>query len=285
MAATRDGLLLAAVLDVRHRHLRLIHGLRQQAKQPDPAMRALIDAAIHLVMVRLRDFEVELQLYVLLEPDPPPKITSDPQVAEAWSRLSRLQSQSLAETQRDLFKYIPMPSTVPADVGFFLARGAGLSATRESHRRRFGLTVTRFSRWESESYGEAPSRVAALPIPYAERLTPLRWTLLLHELGHHILPADDYARRSGQDDTETVIGSALGPVASAQASASTGRSWPTGSRNCIAARRTRSPCSGKRSWRTWCRRPVRAARSSPMIRQPRRARPSTRRSRRRSAHV
>jgi dCTP deaminase len=182
-------------------------------------MRALIDAAINLVMLRLRDFEVELQLHVLLEPEDPPKITADPQTAESWSRLSRLQSQSLAETQRDLFKYIPMPSTVPADVGFFLARGAGLSATRESHRQRFGLTVTRFSRWESEAYGEAPSRVAALPIPYAERLTPLRWPLLLHELGHHILPADDDARRSGQDDTETVIGSALGPDASAQASA------------------------------------------------------------------
>src|SRR5687768_6079735 len=103
--------------------------------------------------------------------------------------LTRTAFDALSEVQLQIFPYLPLNSQPPADIGFFLARCVGRSPTRPSHRRQFGLTFGRFSSWVSASFGAPPDpEVAVIPIPYTEALTPLRWPILVHELGHWLLP-------------------------------------------------------------------------------------------------
>lgn len=155
-------------------------------------------------MVQLERSIAELiaQSAVEPRPDEPTKWTDD--YLDYWSQLVRSQFHLLTDLLRHYFPSLPLPPTPPADIGFFLARNLSLSLTRDSHRRKFALSYGKFSAWESvELSGDGAP--AALPIPYIEANTPIRWPLLLHELGHHLIPATDNIRAAGRDVVSTHI--------------------------------------------------------------------------------
>lgn len=211
------GLLLSAVRDIRDRYIRLLHGLAELRRHPDPGARTLLDVASAEVAQGLTEFETVVQTTLeqrAFEDSPnSPDLWSEDYLL-SWPDVARNGFSNLAGLQRRLVQYLPIPSSPPADIGFFLARGVDLSPTRPSHRERFALSHSMFSLWESQDFGTDVS-VPAVPVPYSETLTPLRWPLLLHELGHFVLPATDADRRDGNDTVSVVIHRELGDDVSA----------------------------------------------------------------------
>lgn len=181
---------LTALRDVRQRHLRFLAGVRALRRVDDPGLVAVVDAGADAVLNRLRQFELQLSFVLSERANEPTDPTQWSDIMrESIADLTRTAFDALSEVQLQIFPYLPLDSRPPADIGFFLARCVGRSPTRDSHRRQFGLTFGRYSSWVSASFGSPPDQeVAVIPIPYAEALTPLRWPLLAHELGHWLMP-------------------------------------------------------------------------------------------------
>jgi dCTP deaminase len=204
---------------MRERFLRLLHGLEELRRNPDPGVRALVDAAGTEIRRDLQSFETSVG--EILQDGEFEQSPDDPDgwsvpYQGRWSDATAHGMRRLETQQRKIVQYLLLPSSPPSDIGFFLARGLDLSPTRASHRERFALSYSRFLVWETFGVGSSQA-VPAVPVPFAETLTPLRWPLLLHELGHHLLPAPDDSRRKGNDLVRNVVRDRLGPDAKAGA--------------------------------------------------------------------
>ncbi|MBW3578778.1 MAG: dCTP deaminase [Actinobacteria bacterium] len=143
--------------------------------------------------------------------------TSDPSAPESWppairrslANLTRTGFDKLATTQLELFPYLPLGPRPSADLMFFLARVVDMSPTRPAHQRRFTVSYSPFSDWNSRVFESSAQSVVALPIPFAETFTPLRWPLLVHEFGHWLGPGGEPLKSKIDDALQERYGDAV----------------------------------------------------------------------------
>lgn len=180
-------LLLSGLVDVRDRHLRVLSGLDEAILVASPAPRQFLNVYRRSVRGRLRDYLFSC------------RGTLDAMAAmgrDGWedSRLlADLANQaanhflSLAISHLDFTRYLPPSSRVREDLTYLLFRAGGLSLLSRTHERLVSMVVEREVQWSSRSDEVARSAVA-VSVPWLETLTPLRWPLAVHELGHYLLP-------------------------------------------------------------------------------------------------
>ena len=94
---------------------------------------------------------------------------------------------SLAVAHLELTGYLPPTSRIREDLTYLLFRAAGLSLMSRTHESLITMIVERTVQWSARSDEGGHSGVA-VSVPWLEALTPLRWPLAVHELGHYLLP-------------------------------------------------------------------------------------------------
>lgn len=183
------SLLAWALIDVRNRHLRLIGALGELRRLAGPGERAFLQASSELVESQLLEFDQIVDAFV--HETPPSQLARNdpdawaPHVRESIAAIALDGFKQFAFRQREIFPYLTV-GLPPQDIAFFVARTLGMSPTRRSHQKSFIVASGRFTGWDSTqlSTGTLGQSVVALPIPFAEILTPLRWPLLTHEAAH-----------------------------------------------------------------------------------------------------
>lgn len=209
---TPGGLLLSAACDVRDRYLRLLHGVVDMRRTDDLGIRELLKDTETQLRKQLTTYEAKvanaLQSADLEDAPANPDSWSGPYQKRIWD-VTRNGFSALTAEQRLFFRHLTSGVLPPADIAYFLARSVGLSPTRPSHRQRFAVCNSQYSSWESTKV-TTDTATPIIPIPFVETLTPLRWPLLVHELGHHVLPVSEEQRANGNDVTSRVMEAHLG---------------------------------------------------------------------------
>lgn len=183
-------LLLSGLVDVRDRHLRVLSGIGEAILVASPAPRQFLNVYRDSVRKGLREYLFSC------------RGTLDAMTAmgeDGWeesSLLADLASQAaahfviLASSHLELTRYLPPSSRVREDLTYLLFRAGGLSLLSRTHERLVSVVVERGVEWSSRS-DEAARSAVAVSVPWLETLTPLRWPLAVHELGHYLLPGGD----------------------------------------------------------------------------------------------
>lgn len=180
-----DALVWWSLRDLRDRYLRLLQSFREFRGPATTPGKQVFDACEQTLREELRLFENELA-------------SPSQQEALNWAvetnnleraiRIPRDHRREYNQTAAQLFPYIPLGPHPPDDLRFFLMRSLGLSLYRQSHDNRFSLAYSGKPFWEMRELPPSSDEplVAVVPVPFPESLTPFRWPLLVHELGHVI---------------------------------------------------------------------------------------------------
>jgi hypothetical protein len=89
----------------------------------------------------------------------------------------------------ELFRHLPRDALPREDIGYLLNRSLGLSLMSRTHAKLISVSESERLTWETTSFTDGEGqRTAAVALPWGETLSPLRWPLVVHELGHYLLP-------------------------------------------------------------------------------------------------
>ncbi|MDR7188137.1 deoxycytidine triphosphate deaminase [Microbacterium sp. BE35] len=195
MKLTSQRLIASGALDIRARFVRLLSLLERIASSATESERRILDWLIAVTRDRLEKY-VE-NVAGIIEgghamvakapgaPWPSPFRTYLVKAAEEGY-------QSLRQAHSTAYPYISGRTTVPDDLRHFLFRSVGLSLVSPTHREAIAIYPSSHMVWESSSTRVQTDAddfaTAGILIPYSEIASPLRWPLLVHELGHHISP-------------------------------------------------------------------------------------------------
>lgn len=182
-------MLLSGVLDVRHRFLRAYAGVDEAILSADQGTRTVLSAFRTELRDLLREFHNTVSPLILAS-----SISYDD--VEDWDNQNLVRLTTVATNGFDdlsglhanLCRYLPYPGRTREDLGFMLNRALGLSLMSRSHAAILGVHQSEMLNWEATSYAANGTKAAAIAVPWVETLTPLRWPLAVHELGHYFLP-------------------------------------------------------------------------------------------------
>lgn len=171
-----------ALRDLRNRYLRLLRSFRELGGPATTAGKRVFAAAEENLRRELLAFEKELELTqrsaltIALEDNNYPNAL----------QIVRGHRQEYSETARQLFPHLPLGPHPPEDLRFFLMRSLGLDLDRPEEEEVFSLSYSGSPYWEMKYLppDSDEATIAVVPVPFPESLTPLRWPLLVHELGH-----------------------------------------------------------------------------------------------------
>jgi dCTP deaminase len=192
---TSQRLIASGALDIRARFVRLLSLLVRIASSATEGERRILDSLITETRQELARYienvtEVIEGGRAMLSKTPTapwPKTYREHLVNEVESGY-----QSLRQAHLRAYPYISGRTTVPDDLRHFLFRSVGLSLVSPTHRESIAIYPSPHMVWESSSTmvgsGDDDFATAGILIPYSEIASPLRWPLLVHELGHHISP-------------------------------------------------------------------------------------------------
>lgn len=186
-------LVLSSAADVRERFLRTLVGL-------DEACLAA-DAGTRTVLQKYRERVLELfieQHGMLASHIEGLRAGFDDNPAE-WpiDELTEISSATVAMFDLlsiqhfEVASHLPGTSSARDDLLYLLMRSARFSLMSREHTRLLSVQQSRMLTWEATRFTQlekdGPS-AAAIAVPWLETLTPLRWPLAVHELGHYFLP-------------------------------------------------------------------------------------------------
>lgn len=170
--------------DVHERLLRFIGGIDELDRAADPGERAYFTGALGAARQQFEVYHATVATLLNQTPDLS-AVTSD------VLTVARNGLQEFVALHARLVRLFPIWTRPSSDLGTFAANSIGLVATRKAHRELFFITYGRYNAWTGHwirSLGLQTERVATIPIPFVETLTPLRWPFLPHELGHWLIP-------------------------------------------------------------------------------------------------
>lgn len=183
----QTSLLLSGLVDVRDRHLRVLSGIDAAILVASPGPRQFLSLHRESVGERLREYlsscKATLEAMAAMGEDG----WSDQSLLADLANQAAIHFVSLAASHIELTGYLPPSSRTREDLSYLLFRAGGLSLLSRSHERLVSIIVERNVQWSSRSDEGAISAVA-VSVPWLETLTPLRWPLAVHELGHYLLP-------------------------------------------------------------------------------------------------
>lgn len=194
MSLSSVGLLLSGLVDVRQRFLRVLAGLDGALLAADDGPRAVLAARRRELLRTLREHAAAAQSAVLAAQ------VSGGEDPLQWSEalLTRLAVVGVNGFDRltmqhlELFRHLPRKALPREDIGYLLYRSLDLSLMSRTHARLISVSESERLTWETTSFTEGEGqRTAAVALPWGETLSPLRWPLVVHELGHYLLPGGD----------------------------------------------------------------------------------------------
>jgi len=176
------GLVWWSLRDLRDRYLRLIQSFEELSGPASRAGKRVFGAAGETLRQDLLNFERE----VLSFQQASLEIALEESKYDKALAISRDYRREYLATAGAIFPYLPLGAHPPDDLRFFLMRSLGLSLVTPSDDEVFSLAYSGKPYWEMRMLPPNSSEpfVAAIPVPFPESLTPLRWPLLVHELGH-----------------------------------------------------------------------------------------------------
>lgn len=191
MSLSSLGLLLSGLVDVRQRFLRVLAGLDEALLAADDGPRAVLAARRRELLLTLREHAAAAQSAVLAAQ------VSGGEDPLQWNEalLTRLAVVGVNGFDRltmqhlELFRHLPRKAPPREDIGYLLNRSLGLSLMSRTHARLISVSESERLTWETTSFTDGEGqRTAAVALPWGETLSPLRWPLVVHELGHYLLP-------------------------------------------------------------------------------------------------
>lgn len=217
------GLVLSGVLDIRHRFLRLIAGVRAAMAAADPGTRSVLTVVSGNCELNLTrhaaGVKAQLLTAELTEGDNP----------ERWpsGRLQRIAERAvsgfltLSSDHAKIYAQVPGTPRLREDLKYLLYRSLDLSLVSKRHELLISAIPSESLQWQTLGFQSADglTRTASVAVPWLESLGPLRWPLLVHEVGHHFLPhgesanaiIDDAAKRHAwrSDAFEEILADAV----------------------------------------------------------------------------
>lgn len=189
---TTIGLVLSGALDIRERFLRLLAGIEEARTAADRGTRAILAVRSEQCRIALGEYadDIASQLAIAAIADSEdPNEWSDESIRSivdsAVHGLITLNGQHLA-----VYGHIPTGHRIREDLRYLLFRALDLSLVSLHHEVLVSAMPSEHLTWETTVFqsDDSKTRTAAVSIPWLESLGPLRWPLVVHEIGHHFLP-------------------------------------------------------------------------------------------------
>ena len=189
-----EALMWWGLRDVRDRYLRLLTALDEFKATATREGKRVFELAKKPLLQELEEFEHDVRS---LDPAGLARAAARGQNEAALLALHSYRRTYQLTTSR-LFPYLPLGAHPPDDLRHFLSRALGLSLLNDEDQQRFSLAYSGKPFWEvaellplDDTSVTGGARVAVIPVPFTETLTPLRWPLLVHELAHAVIgPAE-----------------------------------------------------------------------------------------------
>ncbi|MCW2855334.1 MAG: hypothetical protein JWR52_949 [Marmoricola sp.] len=186
-------LVLSSAADVRERFLRMLAGLDEASAAADAGTRTVLQTyrgRVSELLVEqqgiLADHIEGLRAGFGDQPSewPPGELGEMSAATVAMFDLLSIQHYEVAT-------HLPGRSAAREDLLYLLMRSMRFSLMSREHTRLLSVQESRMLTWEATRFtqlqADGPS-AAAIAVPWLETLTPLRWPLAVHELGHYFLP-------------------------------------------------------------------------------------------------
>lgn len=200
-------LLLSGVLDVRHRFLRAYAGVDEAILSADQGTRTVLSAFRTELRALLREFHDTVSPLILASSISYPNIEDwDTQNLVRLTTVATNGFDDLSGLHANLCRYLPASGPTREDLGFMLNRALGLSLMSRSHAAILSVHQSEMLNWEATSYAANGIQAAAIAVPWVETLTPLRWPLAVHELGHYFLPGGQSVESAIQEVADPTWG-------------------------------------------------------------------------------
>ncbi|OBJ17655.1 hypothetical protein A9W93_20540 [Mycobacterium colombiense] len=95
---------------------------------------------------------------------------------------------SLEVRHQKVYQQLDASRQVREDLRYLLYRALNLSLVSSRHEGLVSLKASGTLQWETTAFSTPDGRTASVAVPWLESLGPLRWPLVVHELGHYFLP-------------------------------------------------------------------------------------------------
>jgi hypothetical protein len=198
MDITPAGLILSGLEDVRDRYVRVIQGLAEASHGASLGAREVLASLRSEVLDEVIEHSQKVSDRVTIAQVA--SAADDPtqwgeEHLEALATLGSNAFDRLGRLHAKIFHHIPRKAETREDIKFLLFRALKLSELSDVHSRMVTVSPSNFVEWDSTSVTSSVRSgfTAAVNVPWMETLTPLRWPLLVHELGHYMLPHGIYS--------------------------------------------------------------------------------------------
>lgn len=190
-------LVVSGVMDVRDRYFRALAGLDEARSAADSGTRTVLSGFHEHVQSLYRDFHRTITEHLegiraAFGDDPRdwPQEDLDPLALSAVRGFD-----TLSAAHDDFCAHLPGVTRARDDLLFLLIRSLNFSLMSRAHTRLLSVQQSTFLTWEASRFSSLesaqPVAAAAIAVPWLETLSPLRWPLAVHEVGHYFLPGDD----------------------------------------------------------------------------------------------
>lgn len=188
---TEEGLILSSLLDIRQRFLRLLIGIEEAIPSADPGARTVLNAYRSKVLKATRHYSETVADFIIgaqsASDDDPTRWTQSARHRMTNAALKNF--DRLSSAHYEIYRHLHRTDRPREDLVFLLFRSIGLSLMSREHERLVSVYASEQIVWESlEMKADGDSRAVAVGVPWVELLTPLRWPLVAHEVGHFFLP-------------------------------------------------------------------------------------------------
>lgn len=173
----------------------MLHGLDQAKLISAPGPRRFLEFHRQSVLSLLRDYLSSLQATIEALKVVTPNGFDDPELQLDLANNAVSNFLPLAAEHLELSPHLPFGAGMREDLNFMLFRAGQLSLLSREHESLVSVVVDRKLTWSSRSQDLATRPAVAVSVPWVETLTPLRWSLAIHELGHHLLPDGSSAKQ------------------------------------------------------------------------------------------
>lgn len=190
-------LVVSGVMDVRDRFLRALAGLDEARAAADSGTRTVLSGFHEHVQSLYVDFHRTIAEHLegiraAFGDDPRkwPQEELDPLSLSAVRGFD-----TLSAAHDDFCAHLPGVTRARDDLLFLLIRSLNFSLMSKAHTQLLSVQQSSVLTWEASRFSSLQSvqtvAAAAIAVPWLETLSPLRWPLAVHEVGHYFLPGDD----------------------------------------------------------------------------------------------
>lgn len=196
----QQQLVLSSAADIRDRFLRTLSGLDEAITAADEGTRTVLQTYRQIIaglLVEQQGLVADHLEGLLAGYDDDPRNWPARELVDL-SHATVSMFDLLSIKHYEAANHLPSVSQAPQDLLYLLMRSVRFSLMSREHTRLLSVQQSRSLSWEATRFAELEGdrpNAAAIAVPWLETLTPLRWPLAVHELGHYFLPDAEPVRQ------------------------------------------------------------------------------------------